>query len=84
LARKIHLTKPLTWGCSTLRALDVSSADFEVSAGQPPAYAEGQNGPRRVDGRPLLAVGLGDDGIEHLHDEALLRAQQLLDALDLL
>jgi site-specific recombinase XerC len=27
---------------------------------------------------------LGDDSIEHLHDEALLSARQLLDALDLL
>jgi hypothetical protein len=37
-----------------------------------------------AESRPLLAAGLGDDGIEHLHDEALLRARQLLDALDLL
>lgn len=32
----------------------------------------------------VSAAGLGDDGIEHLHNEALLSARQLLDALDLL
>ena len=29
------------------------------------------------------AAGLGEHGIEHLHDELLLRARQLLDAFDL-
>lgn len=31
-----------------------------------------------------VPTGLGEDGIEHLHDEALPRLRQLLDALDLL
>lgn len=31
-----------------------------------------------------LAAGLLQDGIEHLHDEALLSTRQLLNALDLL
>ena len=32
----------------------------------------------------LLAAGLGEDGVEHLDDEALLGSRQALDPLDLL